>query len=200
YLGDLQDRLKQTVKQHSQIIHSSVSLIKELGEVSTMLSLSQSGSDLQATKIKRLIMEFENMHAGDTGEGLSTNDVRNLNAIIADYRRLEESHLLQDSLMCCKFANESLEKVQSLMNQLKTNDWEIPEASPQSSQSVNRSLREKIRAFNQASEQGKNPLQNFSQCFSSNSSTDIVTRDPLNTTRFRTNPGYEGDVDSEMDQ
>ncbi|XP_060650615.1 uncharacterized protein LOC132787530 isoform X1 [Drosophila nasuta] len=200
YLENLQDRLKLTVKQHSQIINSSVSLIKELGEVSTMLTLSQAGSDLQITKIKRLIMEFENMHSGDSGQALSCNEVRNLQGIIADYRRLDESHLLQDSLMCCKLANESLNKVQTLMNQLTANGWKTNEASPQGSQilgaspSANCSLREKIRAFNQASEQGKNPLQNFAMCFSSKSNTDIIP------SRSHTNSGYEGDVDSEVDK
>ncbi|KAH8359042.1 hypothetical protein KR093_004090, partial [Drosophila rubida] len=206
YLENLQDRLKETIKQHSQIIHASVSLIKELSDVATMLTLSQSGSELQVTNIKRLILEFENMHAGDNSRGLNSSDVNNLRGMITDYRRLDESHLLQDSLMCCKLANESLEKVQSLLHQLKANGWEMTEASPRSShvlngsQSANRSLREKIRAFNQASEQGENPLQNFSMCFSCNSNTDILPRDLPDATRSRTNSGYEGDVDSEVDQ
>ncbi|KAM8706895.1 hypothetical protein ACLKA7_011057 [Drosophila subpalustris] len=210
YLENLQDRLKQTVRQHSEIIQSSVSLIKELGDVSTMLAMTQSGSDLHATKIKRLIVEFENLQSGDNSQGLSSRDVSNLRSIIADYQRLDESHLLQDSLMCFKLAKDSLEKVETLMNQLSATGWECAQSSQQSShkltdsQSASRSLREKIRAFNKASEQGKNPLQNFTLCFSSNSSTDIPSGDDIkpvaDETRSRTNSGYEGDIDSEVDQ
>lgn len=192
------------------MIHSSVSLVKELGDVSTMLALTQSGSDLQATNIKRLIMEFENLHAGDNSQGFSSSDVTNFRSILADYQRLDESHLLQDSLMCFKLAKESLEKVECLMSQLSAAGWETAKSSQQSnhtladSQSASRSLREKIRAFNKASEQGNNDLQNFTMCFSSNSSTEIHSGDdvkPVSTaTRSRTNSGYEGDVDSELDQ
>lgn len=187
-----------------------MSLIKELGDVSTMLALTQSGSDLQTTNIKRLIMEFESLHTGDNSQGLTSRDVSNLRGIIADYQRLDESHLLQDSLMCFKKAKESLEKVESLMKQLSAAGWEMAQSLEQShdnlkdSQSASRSLREKIRAFNKASEQGENPLQNFTLCFCNNSSPNIPSDDNIKPipagTRSRTNSGYEGDVDSEVNQ
>ncbi|KAH8409820.1 hypothetical protein KR222_009047, partial [Zaprionus bogoriensis] len=216
YLRNLQCRLGQTLQQHSQMIHSSVGLIKELVEVAKMLALSQSNSELQANKIKRLIKEFESFNAGDTSPGLNAADVVQLRDLIADYRRLEESQLLQDSLLSFKHARDSLEKVAALLRQLNAAGWEMeldgeteqrsPDTAAQleGSQSASRSLREKIRAFNKASEQGENALQNFALCFSNNnSSTNIANVSaslPPENSKSLTNSGYEGDVDSEADQ
>lgn len=205
YLQNLQSRLKETLQQHSQIILNSISLIKELGEVGKMLSLSQSPSDMQATRIKRLILEFENFYAGETSPRITNSDVGQLRELIADYRRLDESHLLQDSLMSFKHAKDTLDKVESLLNQLNTKGWVLAPSSSDSAtrlgatQSDHRSLREKIRAFNKAAEQGKNTIQNFALCFHNNSSATLTAL-PAMATGSLTNSGYEGDMDSEGDQ
>lgn len=202
-----------TLEQHSQIILNSIGLIKELGEVAKMLSLSQSPSELKATKIKRLISEFESFYAGDTSPGINASEVVQLRELIADYRRLDESQLLQDSLMSFKHAKDTLDKVEGLLGELSTKGWVLSQAKSDSvprleaSQSDNRSLREKIRAFNKAAEQGKNMIQNFTLCFHSNSSATlaqlpIVSNDSQNNSNCNSNSnsGYEGDMDSEVEQ
>ncbi|XP_064549362.1 uncharacterized protein LOC135435973 isoform X2 [Drosophila montana] len=209
YLRNLRNRLKQTIQQHTDLIQTSVNIIREMADVSTMLAMSHCGTEQQPTKIKRLIMEFENMHTGDNG--LSSIEATELRELLADFRRLHESQLLRDSLMCFKRAKESFEKVDTLLGQsVQTGVGGSGHPSPQSSQAVvgsnsaSRSLREKILAFNKASEKGQNMLQNFTHCFSKTSSTNIVpageTQANPNASRSRTNSGYEGDVDSEVDQ
>lgn len=205
YLQNLQSRLKETLQEHSQIILSSISLIKELGEVAKMLSLSQSPSDMQATKIKRLILEFENFYAGDACPRINSNDEVQLRELITDYRRLDESHLLQDSLMSFKHAKDTLDKVESLLSQLSTKGWVLTQSSDDSapllgvSQTDNRSLREKIRDFNKAAEQGKNIIQNFTLCFHSNSNSTLTAVPALGNGSL-INSGYVGDMDSEGEQ
>lgn len=209
YLRNLRLRLKQTIQQHTELIQTSVNIIREMADVSTMLAMTQSGPEQQPTKIKRLIMEFENMHTGDNG--LSSVEVIELRELLADFRRLHESQLLRDSLMCFKRAKESFEKVETLLGQTGQSVLgESGQPSPQSSQAVvssnsaSRSLREKILAFNKASEKGQNMLQNFTHCFSKMSTTNIASADETQAnptaSRSRTNSGYEGDVDSEIDQ
>lgn len=192
YLQNLQSRLKETLEQHSQIILNSISLIKELGEVAKMLSLSQSPSDLNATKIKRLISEFESFYAGDTTPGINVSEAVQLRELIADYQRLDESQLLQDSLMSFKHAKDTLDKVAALLGELSTKGWVLNLAKPDSvqrledSQNDNRSLREKIRAFNKAAEQGQNMIQNFTLCFHSNSSATLAAL-PIVSNESQTN-------------
>ncbi|EDW15408.2 uncharacterized protein LOC6573888 [Drosophila mojavensis] len=203
YLRNLRERLKQTVQQHTDLIQASVNLVKEMSDVATTLGLTQSEPEQPPTKIKRLIMEFENMNTADNNS-IEAIELRDL---LADFRRLHESQLLRDSLMCYKRAKESFEKVECMLDQIAQGCPDGSQASSESSQagvsSNSRSLREKIQAFNKASVIGQDMLQNFTHCFSNNSSVDVESADEVKvssvTSNSNWNSGYEGDVDSEMD-
>ncbi|EDV91496.1 uncharacterized protein LOC6568416 [Drosophila grimshawi] len=207
YLQSLRDRLKQTLQQHSEMIQTSVNLVREMSDLATTLALTQSTLEQQPTKIKRLIMEFESLHAGDNG--LGSVDAMEFHGLLTDFRRLHESQLLRDSLMCFKRAKDSLEEIDLLLSQRLFTEklCESAQASPNNSRatmSASRCLRDRILAFNQASSvQGQNMLQNFTTCFS-NSCPNIATADemkpPALGSRSHTNSGYEGDVDSEIEQ
>ncbi|TDG46340.1 hypothetical protein AWZ03_007229 [Drosophila navojoa] len=200
YLRNLRERLKHTVQQHTDLIQTSVSLVKEMSDVATTLGLTQSEPEQPPTKIKRLIMEFENMNTADNNS-IEAIELRDL---LADFRRLHESQLLRDSLMCYKRAKESFEKVESMLDQMAQSCPDGSQASSESSQAGGssncRSLREKIQAFNKASVIGQDLLQNFTHCFSNDSSVEVESAEEVKvTSNSNWNSGYEGDVDSEMD-
>ncbi|ALC46584.1 CG1971 [Drosophila busckii] len=217
YLQNLRERLKLTVKQHSEMIQTSINIIKEIEEVSKMLTFTKSGPDQQSSKIRHLIQEFEGfrditINTGDGSPRLSLSDVMDIRGLLSDFERLKESQALRDSLISFKRAKDSLEKVESLISQFSTNNVPEPQRSATqcsmplsiSSSSANRSLRERIQAFNKATEQGQNPAEHFSSCFNSrcNCEANAVNEvKPLAApTSSRTFSGYEGDVDSEAEQ
>ncbi|XP_030371605.1 uncharacterized protein LOC115621911 [Scaptodrosophila lebanonensis] len=212
YLSDLRNRLKDTCQQHSSAIQTSVSIIKELGDVSSLLGQSseQKGSSPQSmTKIKRLILEFESAQACNASPskstGLAQSDLGDLRQLIGDFERLNQSQLLGESLLLFNRAKESFEQIETFLEKFGTGDAQHP--SPQAS-SNSLSLREKIQMFNKAAEQGNNTAHHFASCFSSNTSmeeiyesaTEIKPKQAPSHTNSMGQSGYEGDVDSELDQ
>ncbi|EDW81601.1 uncharacterized protein Dwil_GK12159 [Drosophila willistoni] len=203
YLHNLQNRLKQGVAQHTDLVQKSVRLLKEVNDVSTTLALAKSGSNNQKTKIKRLIMEFESGCATPGQE-----DLMELRDLLADFEKLHENQLLQESLLNFKRAGDSFEKVYAFLETVGLGNNTSPHPSPQPSQlmttqSTNRSLRERIEAFNKSLELGTNISQDFVRCFSSHCSLEnsekITSQSKLPNIGSRTNSGYEGDVDSEIE-
>lgn len=148
-------------------------------------------------------MEFENMNTADSD--LTSPEAVELRDLLAEFRRLHESQLLRDSLMCYNRAKESFEKVDSMLGQgaLGCADQASPAGSQAVVRSNSRSLREKIVAFNKASVIGENMLQNFTHCFSDLKSSNLASTDEMKASsiasRTQSNSRYEGDVDSDID-
>ncbi|XP_068154198.1 uncharacterized protein [Drosophila tropicalis] len=204
YLHKLQNRLKQGVAQHTDLVQKSVRLLKEVNDVSATLAVARSGANHQKTKIKRLIMEFE---SGSATQG--QEDLMELRDLLADFEKLHENQLLQESLLNFKRAGDSFQKVFAFLETVGLGNNTSPQPSPQPSQlmttqSTNRSLRERIEAFNKSLELGTNISQDFVRCFSSHCSLENIEKSPselkLQNVGSRTNSGYEGDVDSEIEQ
>lgn len=215
YLQNLRDRLREGIQQHQMVVQSSLQLLKEVGDVNNMMQLARSGHQAQATKIRRLIMGFETANAANapqipTVAGISLpSDLSEIHGLLVEFEHLNESQVLRESLLSFKRARESLEKVLGFLEKIGN---ESPRPSPQGSQlfgspSASRSLREKIEAFNKVLEAAPEKLgdtcRHFTECFCSCCSLDESHesggRKPL-PVASKTNSGYEGDIDSEVEQ
>lgn len=212
YLNSLRERLRSSIQQHQEVAQSSVQLLKDLGDVANMMQVARTGSPAQATKIRRLILGFETVNATQhpaVGFISFPTDISEIRSLIKEFEHLNESQLLRESLMSFKHARESLEKVSAF---LERTDRESPRASPHPSQligcpSASRSLREKIEAFNKVLGEGSakkgDPCRHFTNCFSSRCSLEEAASAPNpdkpRTIASKTNSGYEGDVDSEVE-
>nr|XP_017007783.2 uncharacterized protein LOC108064674 [Drosophila takahashii] len=214
YLQNLRDRLREGIQQHQTVVQSSMQLLKEVGDVNSMMQLARSGHQAEATKIRRLIMGFETVNTANAAQipsvaGISLpSDLSEIHGLLVEFEHLNESQVLRESLQSFKRARESLEKVLGFLEKIGN---ESPRASPQGSQlfgspSASRSLREKIEAFNKVLEASPEKLgdtcRHFTECFCSCCSLDeSECRDhkPL-PCASKTNSGYEGDIDSEVEQ
>ncbi|XP_016949060.1 uncharacterized protein LOC108023886 [Drosophila biarmipes] len=215
YLHNLRDRLREGIQQHQMVVQSSLQLLKEVGDVNNMMQLARSGPQAQATKIRRLIMGFETANAANAPQ-LPTvadislpSDLSEIHGLLVEFETLNESQVLRESLLSFKRARESLEKVLGFLEKIGN---ESPRTSPKGSQlfrspSASRSLREKIEAFNKVLEATPEKLgdtcRHFTECFCSCCSLDESPesggRKPL-PVASKTNSGYEGDIDSEVEQ
>ncbi|KAH8357441.1 hypothetical protein KR084_007243, partial [Drosophila pseudotakahashii] len=215
YLQNLRDRLREGIQQHQMVAQSSMQLLKEVGDVNNMMQLARSGHQAQATKIRRLIMGFETVNAANAPQiptvgGISLpSDLSEIHGLLVEFEHLNESQVLRESLQSFKRARESLEKVLGFLEKIGN---ESPRSSPQGSQlfgspSASRSLREKIEAFNKVLEAAPEKLgdtcRHFTECFCSCCSLDESPQcggnKPLPCVS-KTNSGYEGDIDSEVEQ
>ncbi|XP_016979843.1 uncharacterized protein LOC108045131 [Drosophila rhopaloa] len=215
YLQNLRDRLREGIRQHQEVVQSSVQLLKEVGDVNNMMQLARSGHQAQATKIRRLILGFESVNAANASQissvaGISLpSNLTEIHGLLVEFEHLNESQILRDSLLNFKRARESLEKVLGFLEKISN---ESPRPSPQASQlircpSANRSLREKIEAFNKVLEGTPEKLgdtcRHFTDCFCSccsfDESAEAGGHKPL-PVASKTNSGYEGDIDSEVEQ
>ncbi|XP_017057282.1 uncharacterized protein LOC108098684 [Drosophila ficusphila] len=211
YLQNLCDRLRLGIQQHQDVVQSSVQLLKEVGDVNNMMQLARSGHQAQATKIRRLIMGFETVNAANAPQipsvtGISLpSDLTEIHGLLVEFEHLNESQVLREGLLNFKRARESLEKVLGFLEKIGNDS---PRPSPQASQligspSASRSLREKIEAFNKVLEAGPEELgdtcRHFSECFCSCCSLD-ESPESGGSVASKTNSGYEGDIDSEVEQ
>ncbi|XP_017073361.2 uncharacterized protein LOC108109379 [Drosophila eugracilis] len=215
YLQNLRDRLRQGIQQHEEVVQSSLQLLKEVGDVNNMMQFARNGHQAQATKIRRLIMGFETVNAANSQQistvaGISLpSDLTEIHDLLVEFEHLNDSKVLRESLLSFKRARESLEKVLGFLE--KTGN-ESPRSSPQGSMlfkcpSASRSLREKIEAFNKVLEAAPENLgdtcRHFTECFCSCCSLDESPesggKGPL-PVASKTNSGYEGDIDSEVEQ
>lgn len=203
YLNGLRERLRSSVQQHQEAAQSSVQLLKDLGDVANMMQVARTGSPVQATKIRRLILGFETVNATQhpaVGCISLPTDISEIRSLIKEFEHLNESQLLRESLMSFKHARETLEKVSDF---LERTDRESPHGCP----SASRSLREKIEAFNKVLGEGSakkaDTCRHFTNCFSSRCSLEDAVSAPNpdhpKITASKTNSGYEGDVDSEVE-
>ncbi|KAH8382129.1 hypothetical protein KR009_002036, partial [Drosophila setifemur] len=220
YLHNLRDRLRDGIMQQQVMVQSSVQLLKDISDVTKTMQVARNGSNAQTARIRRLILGFETVSAASSpqnptvaGISLMPEDISEIQALLAEFELLNKGQLLRESLLSFKSSRESLEKVLAFLDQ---NVGQYPQrASPQPSQlmaspSASRSLREKIEAFNKGLEEDSHKLggdncRHFINCFSSRSSLQespaaapIENKVPI--TPSRTNSGYEGDIDSEVDQ
>nr|XP_014085819.1 uncharacterized protein LOC106614551 [Bactrocera oleae] len=119
YLNDLKERLKELRVQHDEVIQNSVDIIKEIDEVSSGLLLPQN-SDIDSsdnvTKIKKLIKEFETAReSNSTKIPVSIESKVDIRKILQNFEKLNESHVLKESLVLFKRAKESLEKIDTFL-------------------------------------------------------------------------------------
>ncbi|XP_026836115.1 uncharacterized protein LOC6555024 isoform X2 [Drosophila erecta] len=215
YLRSLQHRLRQGVQEHQKVVQSSVQLLKEVDDVNSMVQFARCGHQDSATKIQRLIVGFETVSAVNAsqtaaGAGISLpSDMAEIHDLLGEFEHLNDSQVLRESLVNFKRARESLEKVLGLLEKIGS---ESPRPSPPGSQlfgcpSASRSLREKIEAFNKVLEEAPEKLgdtcRHFKECFCSCCSLDESFESsghkPL-PVASKTNSGYEGDIDSEVEQ
>ncbi|XP_054087597.1 uncharacterized protein LOC105218808 isoform X2 [Zeugodacus cucurbitae] len=119
YLNDLKERLKELRVQHDEVIQNSVDIIKEIDEVSSGLLLPQnSGVDCNdnVTKIKKLIKEFESARESNSAKiPVSIESKVDIRKILQNFEKLNESHVLKESLVLFKRAKESLEKIDTFL-------------------------------------------------------------------------------------
>ncbi|XP_004534287.1 uncharacterized protein LOC101449067 [Ceratitis capitata] len=115
YLNDLKERLKELRVQHDEVIKNSVEIIKEIDEVSSGLLHPQNNelnSTDNVTKIKRLIKEFETVKESNSNKmPVSIESKVDIRRILQNFEKLNESHVLKESLVLLKRAKESLEKI-----------------------------------------------------------------------------------------
>ncbi|KAH8250369.1 hypothetical protein KR026_011506, partial [Drosophila bipectinata] len=212
YLYGLRERLRSSIQQHQEVAQSSVQLLKDLGDVANMMQVARTSSPTQVTKIRRLIMGFETVNATQNpavGFISLPTDVSEIRSLITEFENLNESQLLRESMMSFKHARESLEKVSAFLD---STGRESPRSSPHPSQligcpSASRSLREKIEAFNKVLGEGSakqgDTCRHFTDCFSSRSTVEeeasALGSEKPKIVASKTNSGYEGDVDSEVE-
>ncbi|KAH8242776.1 hypothetical protein KR032_002147, partial [Drosophila birchii] len=207
YLQNLRDRLRWAIQQNQEAIQSSVKLLKEVGDISGVL-LTKSGSQIPATKIRRLIVGFEAVsgsnisHNSTVPEITLSNDLAGTRALLVEFETLNESQILRDSIVSFKCAGESLEKVLAVLEKPKPQASQLS-TKPQASQhSTRRNLREKIEAFNKGEKLG-DTCRHFNNCFRTSHSMDEVRNafEGNNVAHIgsKTNSGYEGDVDTEAE-
>ncbi|EDW99270.1 uncharacterized protein LOC6539056 [Drosophila yakuba] len=215
YLRNLQDRFRLGIQEHQKVLQSSVQLLKEVGDVNNMVQFVIWGHPAQATKIQRLIVGFETVNAVNApqtsavaGIGLPS-DMTEIHGLLGEFEHLNESQVLRESLVNFKRARESLEKVLGALEKIGN---ESPRSSPPGSQlfgcpSASRSLREKIEAFNKVLEDAPEKLgdtcRHFKECFCSCCSLEESfepSGDKPLPVASKTNSGYEGDIDSEVEQ
>ncbi|KAH8267331.1 hypothetical protein KR018_011352, partial [Drosophila ironensis] len=213
YLHSLKDRLRVTIQQHQDVVHSSVQLLKDLSDVNNMVQVGESGNQTQVPKIRRLIMGFETVSAAQLPPvpgSIMPSDISGMRSLLTEFEDLHESQVLREALSNCKRARESLDKVLAILDRIggESPGTSIGTNQDNGSQSDNKSLREKIVAFNKVleteSSKPGDPCIHFAKCFSSRTSLeDQDNQDPVTATAqhaaSRTNSGYEGDVDSEVE-
>ncbi|XP_052835325.1 uncharacterized protein LOC128252010 isoform X2 [Drosophila gunungcola] len=214
-LQSLRDRLRQGIQQHQEVVQSTVQLLKEVGDVVNMMQLGGSGHQGQPTKIRRLIVGFEAINSANASqihsvEGISlSSNLTEIHSLLVELEHLNESAVLGETQKKFKRARESLEKA---LDFLEKRSSESPRPFPQVSQltgcpSASRSLREKIEAFNKVLEVTPEKLdstgRHFTDCFCSccslAESPESGGHKPL-PSASKTNSGYEGDIDSEVEQ
>ncbi|XP_033167457.1 uncharacterized protein LOC117145786 [Drosophila mauritiana] len=215
YLHNLQDRLRHGIQEHQKVMQSSVKLLKEVGDVNDMMQLARCGHQAEATKIQRLIVGFEAVNAVNAAQtsgvaGMSLpSDLTEIQSLLMEFEHLNESQVLRESLENSNRARDSLEKVLGFLEKIGS---ESSRPSPQGSQlfgcpSASRSLREKIEAFNKVLDAAPEKLGDtcchFKECFCScctlDESFESKGYNPL-PVASKTNSGYEGDIDSEVEQ
>ncbi|XP_020817510.1 uncharacterized protein LOC110191106 [Drosophila serrata] len=207
YLQSLRDRLRWALQQNQEAISSSMKLLKEVGDISGVL-LTKSGSQIPATKIRRLIMGFEAVSGSNISQHSTvpeiplSNDLTGTRALLVEFETLNESQILRESIVSFKSAAESLEKVLTVLEKPKNQASQLS-TKPQASQhSTRRNLREKIEAFNKGEKLGDN-CRHFTNCFRTSPSTDEMQNafegNNASNNASKTNSGYEGDVDTEAE-
>ncbi|XP_053947362.1 uncharacterized protein LOC128856031 [Anastrepha ludens] len=119
YLNDLKERLKELRVQHDEVIQNSVDIIKEIDEVSSELLLPQNSGvspNHNAAKIKQLIQEFETAReSNSTKAPISIESKVDIRKILQNFEKLNDSHVLKESLVLFKRAKESLEKIDTFL-------------------------------------------------------------------------------------
>lgn len=121
YLEDLKERLNQLRMQNDAVIHNSEEIINELDEVSSTLVLTENCGSGQGnerlTKIKKLILEFEKSNDECSAKTTVVPETHvNLKQILENFEKLTGSQLLKDSLLLFRRAKESLEKIDTLLD------------------------------------------------------------------------------------
>ncbi|XP_073818130.1 uncharacterized protein [Musca autumnalis] len=129
YLQDLKERLKQLRLQHSAVIQSSEDILNEINEVSSTLPLVENSeatniSPERMTKIKKLIWEFEEAKDKEHGHRRQTVSLDekphvDIKKILQDFEKLNESHLLSDSLQLFRKAKVALDKIDNFLGASK---------------------------------------------------------------------------------
>ncbi|XP_037943258.1 uncharacterized protein LOC119685237 [Teleopsis dalmanni] len=204
YLNDLKNRLQELRLKHDEVIHESVEIIQEIGDVGTTL-MSKSMSTVPSKpkgSIKDLIKTFENVSLADTIKPVpakvSIGAKVDINKILENFEKLNQSHVLKESLMLFKRCKESFEKIDSMLDDpgVELEDDNI-------------NLKGKIELFNnngsntKVSSSGKQPSM-YGSCSSLqsvenfHSSLDILEPEPSTSTHNI--EGYDGDNEnSEFD-
>ncbi|XP_061397562.1 uncharacterized protein LOC133333264 [Musca vetustissima] len=215
YLQDLKERLKQLRLQHSTVIRKSEDIIQEIDEVSSTLHLVEnSATNLCAdrmTRIKKLILEFEKAKDKEydhTTASQSPPPPVDIKKILENFEKLNDSHLLRDSLQLFRKAKESLDQIDNI---LSTPAKDVKNAG--SNYGGVGAIRHKIKMFNVSEKaptsgvqfHNQDPLdvrETISNYVSCCSSLDSISNDlPENSSIFQNSlNGYEGDNDdSEID-
>ncbi|XP_005179339.1 uncharacterized protein LOC101887782 [Musca domestica] len=215
YLQDLKDRLNELRLQHNAVIRNSEDIINEIDEVSsTLLLVDDAASDItpeRMTKIRKLIHEFEkakdkkfNRTSPQTPE---TKPHVNIKKILENFEKLNDSHLLQDSLQLFRRAKESLDRIDYFLQSPK----DISET-----RNLTSDIRHKINIFsynkNESRKEargndigkcddGMDVRETISNYVSCCSSLNSISKDHDHSGEFTNSlNGYEGDNDdSEFD-
>ncbi|XP_022210982.1 uncharacterized protein LOC111066571 [Drosophila obscura] len=218
YVRSLHDRLGQCVQRNNEDILESVKLLQELCEVSDAMLTSSTNTP----RIKHLIRNFETIAAtngADCSLGKQFTDVPEIRSLLLKFKTLNEEDSLRDCLMTFKSAKEKFEKLHSFLassdgatTEPTRSVSEAKKLSPSNSVITTNSvsppsLREKIVAFNKALGDGRETSKYFMDCFSSRCSfhdpmteTSVEDMKPPINPWSRTNSGYEGDMESEVEQ
>lgn len=170
YLNDLKERLNELRIQHDEVIHSSVEMIKEIDEVSSTLLSTSSNTTAgeNMTKIKKLIMEFES--AKETCNKQKPVIVGNhidIQKILQNFEKLNESHFLKDNLIFLRKARESLEKIDTYLGAGLVDLKKV---------AVSESIRDKINKLNPNKEVD---VEVASKCLSNSEKYDLCKENIL---------------------
>ncbi|BFF92918.1 uncharacterized protein DMAD_10868 [Drosophila madeirensis] len=208
YVRSLHDRLRQCVQRNNENIQESVKLLKELTEVCDNTLTTSSN----IPKIKHLIRNFETIGGASPDLDKQSSDMLEMRSLLLKFKTLNDEDLLRDCLMTFKCAKEKFEKLQTCLENMCGAPTECarPVPAPKKlspSNSVSPSLRDKILAFNKALGDGRETSKYFMDCFSSRCSfhdpmpeTSVEEMKPPMQPWSRTNSGYEGDIESEVEQ
>ncbi|SPP80260.1 uncharacterized protein LOC117583794 [Drosophila guanche] len=211
YVRRLHDRLRQCVQRNNENMQESVKLLKELSDVCDSTLTTSSNTP----KIKHLIRNFETIGGASGASAESSkqsSDMLEMRSLLLKFKTLNDEDLLRDCLMTFKCAKVKFEKLQTCLENMCSAPIECArpiqaEKKLSPSTSVSPSLREKILAFNKALGDGRETSKYFMDCFSSRCSfhdplpeTSVEEMKPPMQPWSRTNSGYEGDIDSEVEQ
>ncbi|XP_067632774.1 GTPase activating protein homolog 3 [Eurosta solidaginis] len=119
YLNDLKERINELRLKHDEVIQNSVDIIKEIDDVSSGLLIPHNSNispNANVNKIKKLIQEFETAKESNSTKTSITIDSKvDIRKILQNLEKLNESHVLKESLVIFKRAKESLDKIDTFL-------------------------------------------------------------------------------------